>query len=297
MTPSQAQPVNPVLNDLTIHLTWPGENSPRALTREDLRKELARREIAEYGEVMKRHLFQGRLEGHQSTSPDPQCPGCGGTGYYSLKIADHEDSRFGKLFHCECTAGARSARLQSISGLTPSERLVSLDDIEPTGGMTDLIVDVARSFVKKPSKLLTIWGGSGNAKTLILQGIVNACAERHIEAVYIEMKDLADYVRALHQGRDGQEDAYQFIKRLKAVPVLAIDEFDKLKVTEWYEEFETALMSKRYRDALDGLSGTVLAMNSDPANLPEHIYSRLADGRNLILHNTDPDLRSLMADA
>ncbi len=80
------------------------------------------------------------------------------------------------------------------------------------------------------------------------------------------------------------------------MPVLAIDEFDKLKVTEWYEEFETMLMSRRYRDAVDGLSGTVLAMNSDPAKLPEHIYSRLSDGRNLILHNTDPDLRSLMRD-
>lgn len=262
-----------------------------------MRKELAKQAIAEYGAVMQQHLFQGRLQGHPVVSPDAQCPGCGGTGYYSLKITDHEDPRFGKLFHCECTAGARSARLQSISGLTPGERLVSLDDIEPTGGMTDLIVDVARSFVKRPAKIMTVWGGSGNAKTLILQGIVNACAERHVEAVYIEMKDLVDYVRALHQGRDGDEDAYQFIQRLKAVPVLAIDEFDKLKVTEWYEEFETMLMSRRYRDALDGLSGTVLALNSDPASLPDHIYSRLADGRNLILHNTDPDLRSLMADA
>lgn len=203
-----------------------------------------------------------------------------------------EDPLFGKLLPCDCSTANRAARLQRLSGLTPDESLERLADIARTGGQTDVMLMAAQAFVSNPRGFLTVYGGTGNAKSLMLRAVVNECLDRQIEAVYVLMKDLIDYVRdALHE----DDSAVARLKRFKRVRVLAIDEFDKVKVSEWVRELETDVIDRRYRDGLSGLTGTVIAMNESPNALPDHIQSRLRDGRNALINNTDQDLRSLMA--
>jgi hypothetical protein len=229
---------------------------------------------------------------------DPACAICGGLGRYSLNVPTH-DPRFGRLFPCDCTAAWRAARLQELSGLYGEERNVMLSDIIDAGPGTRAMIEAGRVIIEQPRGILTLWGTCGNAKTLVLQGVVNECIARGIDAVYVTMLDLIEYIREAYQ--EGQEgingSAWQRMDRFTAVRVLAIDECDKVKRSEWVLERQTAIFDKRHRLGLAGHCGTMLAMNADPndpAVMPDWISSRLNDGRNRIIHNADPDMRRLM---
>lgn len=216
---------------------------------------------------------------------------CGGIGWYSLDLPVGHP-QFGRALPCECQARRRAEILQAVCGLNEDERLARLGDVVAAGPGTAAMLDAARAFIAKPAGILTVWGKCGNAKTTVLQAIVNECLDRNLSAVYVTLYDLINWVRDAF--RDDTDSAWGRVHRLTAVSVLCIDEFDKIKITEWSEELQTAVLDRRYRDGLSGRVGTVLAMNSDPNHLPEWIYSRLCDGRNRIVHNADPDLRPRM---
>jgi hypothetical protein len=61
-----------------------------------------------------------------------------------------------------------------------------------------------------------------------------------------------------------------------------------------YPNRDTDLVDKRHRRGLDGTNGTLIAMNTDPALQSDWIASRLMDGRNQVVHNTDADLRPML---
>lgn len=172
---------------------------------------------------------------------------------------------------------------------------VSLDQVIMRGDTTKM-VEIAREFVKNPYGVLTFWGGEGNGKTLVLQAVVNEMRWKygHI-GVYITFADLMDYIR---EGFNQEADvpARQRYDQIVAAPVLAIDEVDKVNITSWGNEFRTRFFDDRYRRGCYGECYTLFAMNWDPREMPEYIYGRLADGRNLIFHNRDDSFRPAMGD-
>lgn len=277
---------NQAICQLSSRMTTPSQ-LPRLSTREEMRQQRFREAMDTY------RRETGALLSTATGAQLPQtdvCQDCLGLGYISANVPV-EDPLFGKLLPCSCTTTDRSARLQRLSGLTIDERAERLSHIARTGGQTDVMLNAAQAFVLNPRGFLTVYGGSGNAKSLMLRAVVNECLDRQIEAVYVVMKDLVDYVRdAIHE----DDSAAARLKRFKRVRVLAIDEFDKIKSSDWVRELETDVIDRRYRDGLAGATGTVIAMNEPPSALPDHIASRLRDGRNVLINNTDQDLRSLM---
>lgn len=204
---------------------------------------------------------------------------------------------FGRLVPCQCRSGRTSARLQAASGLNPDERLYTLADIEDSGPGTRHMLAAARVFVANPIGLLTVYGSYGNGKTITLMAIVNECLKRGLPAVYVRFTDLLDYIRdgfnevkttGEYSGR-----AYVRAQRFLSIRVLAIDELDDARDTEWKIEFEKGLFDRRYRDGNSHLTGTVLATNQRPEKfLDAKIVSRIRDGRNVVVENNDPDMRS-----
>lgn len=178
------------------------------------------------------------------------------------------------------------------------ERLITLDMIETEGrpGTAEMVETCAR-FIRNPNEIITIWGGSGNAKTMALQAVVNHFVGQQVEAVYITAFDLISYIRAAFHKTDKNdlevkdESAWQRLGRFERVQILAVDEFDKINVTAWVREQLTDLIDRRYRLAEDGQAGTLIAMNDDPREQPSWIYSRLS--RYRIIHNQDGDMRPL----
>jgi len=221
------------------------------------------------------------------------CELCSGTGWWYAPNLPVGHPQFGKMIACECQAEAISARLRDACNLTMGELQMNLDKIDLHGRPdTTRIVTHARQFIALPVGMFTVWGTCGNAKTMILQSIVNACIGNGIPAMYVTFAQLLDWVRDAynHQG----DSVITRKDRVATVRVLAIDEMDKVKHTDWVNEFETDILDRRYRLGLDGKAGTVIAMNESPEMLSQWIYSRLSDGRNVIMQNRDKDIRRLL---
>lgn len=228
-----------------------------------------------------------------SARPDsqPVCELCGGFGFARGDFPVGHP-QFGRLVRCTCKAREDAERLQRLSGLTESERAVKLSDIKTAGRpQTRAMVTACAKFLDQPYGTLVIHGTSGNAKTVALQACVNALVSVGVEAVYITAFDLIAHIReAFNEKQEVKsESAYDRIVRFGTVPFLAIDEFDKLKMTDWVQEQITDLIDRRYRLGCDNQAGTMVAMNGDPRDLPVWIYSRLSQGE--IIRNNDSDLR------
>jgi hypothetical protein len=92
---------------------------------------------------------------------------------------------------------------------------------------------------------------------------------------------------------------YARLERVKFVRMLAVDEFQGSKITDWRLEQLRNIVDRRWRDGLDGKSFSMFAMNEDPASLEPRIWSRLRDGRNAlsgipVIQNNDKDMRPLL---
>jgi len=220
------------------------------------------------------------------------CAECGGSGWLRWDVPLGHP-QFGKAERCGCKRLEDMARLQRLSGLTASEQAVRLSDVVAAGAGTKAMVEAARGFIQNPVGFLTLHGTTGNAKTTVLQGVVNELVAGGMEAVYVTAFDLLGYIRkAFNANKDVVNlDAHDRLRRFSAVRVLCIDELDKVRWTEFVEEQITDLIDARYRLGLDWSVGTVIAMNANPETLPPWIYSRLRDGRNVMVENTDADVR------
>lgn len=232
---------------------------------------------------------------------DISCDDC--PGYYTFNVPVGHPN-FGRSFPCEHkqnhTALERVAELQKICGLNSVEQQYRLADLIETGGVTNRVIEAARAFVEKPAGFLTIWGGTGNGKTLVTMAVVNELIALGIPAMYTTLIDLESWIRqsynrerAARIGDNADVDAalsdWQRIEKLARIRVLAIDEFDKVKRSEWTYQLEADIVDKRYRDGIAGLTGTLLAMNEFA--LPTHIESRVRDSRFTLIQNTDADMR------
>lgn len=229
-----------------------------------------------------------------------ECPACAGLGWVRHDVrTGHPD--FGQLFPCDCQSEAierrKFERLVNISGLLPGELDLRFSDViqrSDGGDGTAEMLKLARAFVGEPRGIFIVWGGYGNGKTLILQAIVNEFRhQRGVWGTYVRLKDLIDHIRD-GNAPDALDDARERYEYLKAVPILAIDECDKARMTEYAEEFWRAFLDDRYRLGLACEAHTVLAMNCDPATLSGDIWDRLMDGRFTRHHNADESMRPAM---
>lgn len=208
--------------------------------------------------------------------------------------AEPGDRDFGKLVVCECKRAEREARrmerLVGQSGLLASEAAVTLDQVVGRGRDTRKMVELARRFVAKPWGFLTLWGGYGNGKTLVLQAIVNEMRDAGVPSAYVRLADILAYLR------DGFRDwtEQHRYELLRDIEVLAIDEMDGARMTGYAWEFRSKFLDDRYRRAVEGTAHTIFAMNVDPETLPGDIWDRLRDGRFRVFENRDASLRPSM---
>ncbi len=225
------------------------------------------------------------------------CQACNGVGWLR-NDAQPGETGFGELAPCICIydviAAKRLARLVRISGMQEQELTLTLDNVSERDAIADAMTE-ARRIVDDPYGFLTLWGGVGNGKTLILQAVVNELRQRvGMEGAYVRFKDLLDYIRAGFDDRDGEGSERQRYQFLRSVPVLAIDEVDKARMTAYAFEFRSAFLDDRYRLAKAGQAVTLFALNADPREMPPDIYDRLRDGRFVICRIEASSMRPAM---
>jgi DNA replication protein DnaC len=244
----------------------------------------------------------------ETTSTEPVCPVCGGLGYikYDLPPTHPEFGRWHLCPETEWHASDRSARLINSSGLLEGERwtLERLAELEEdTTGMVELLC----KWLSRPRGWLYLWGPFGTGKTVALQAAVYEFCLRGIPAYYSTFADLLDVMQGAFtppQARRDEDmhgwqrhDTYlSRLRRLQRIPLLAIDEFEKHKETEWVKQFRTQLVDIRYRTAISddkrARTYTLWAGNADPKSLPGYIWDRIDDNRFVVYHYTGESKRA-----
>lgn len=148
----------------------------------------------------------------------------------------------------------------------------------------------AQRFIDRPYGFLSIHGNFGNGKTTTLMAIVNGVIEHGIEARYLTASDLLAYMRETFNNETKETD-YDRLHELAKIPVLCIDEMDKLRDTPYSRELQQELINLRYRNAR--ILGTVLAWNGGINDLPfPAIVSRVREFS--VVQNNDSDIRPLI---
>lgn len=215
------------------------------------------------------------------------CSDCDGKKYFTYDVP-FGHPYFGRIFSCPTCN--KDAYYRSC-GLSDHERTITLDAIVTKNRPgTEKTVAAARAFIARPVGFLSLHGGFGNGKTTILQAIVNAVVNSGQEARYLTAADLLAYMRETFNNETKETD-YDRIHELARVPVLCIDEMDKLRDTPYSREIQQELINLRYRDAK--FLGTVLAWNGDINALPwQAVISRMSEFT--VIHNTDSDMRKLI---
>lgn len=205
------------------------------------------------------------------------------------------DRLFGKLIPCDNPfhTAERLDREARLSNLHAGDLASRLKDIDPYPGNGAMLA-AARQMITRPSGWLYIWGGPGNAKSEVLIAIVNEVNEAgRGPAMYVTYNHLVDWVREGNKP-DATESYIQRFDKLKALRLLAVDEMDKARETEFSQEFRFAFLDERYRQGILGTSAMVFASQSNPALLPLPLYDRVRDGRFTIVENTAPSARPNM---
>ena len=233
--------------------------------------------------------------GVATTPPKPAytCSTCGDLGYVRASLpANHP--LFGRLFPCpDCKQ--RVSGQPDEYGLLPADRSLSWADILEIDPSIFAAKQTVQAVLSAGYGWVYLWGGYGVAKTAILKIAVAEFLRKAGEpAAYLRMADLMDEIRSAYDAKSPQVEALKRVRWFSTLPVLAIDEFEKVKETGFVEERRFQILDNRYEAATRQEFGvTLLAANVPPGDLPPAIASRVNDGRFRVVHITAQDMRPM----
>lgn len=192
--------------------------------------------------------------------------------------------QFGQPIKCNDPfhGDARAARMAAVSSLGPEDVKRRLSDIKPVSGNQEML-EAAAAIIERGYGWLYIFGGPGNAKSEVLKAIVNQANDTGKgPAIYTTLATILDYIRQGFVSNDYLERKERLIK----APVLAIDEMDKIKNSDWVEQFRFLFLDARYQSAVNKQTMTVFAGQPHPKIIFDSpIYDRFRDGRFFIIEN------------
>lgn len=166
----------------------------------------------------------------------------------------------------------------------------SLDwsDVLPVNGI-DRAVDAVRRTLSWGFGWVYLYGDYGLGKTLLLKIAIAQTLRTGETGAYVRMSEILDHLRAGFDDKLEGESAR--LNWWSEIPILAIDEFDKLRETGYGDERRFVLMDRRYELATAKRGVTLIASNSAPEKLPGYLYDRVRDGRFTMVEIDGQSLR------
>lgn len=181
-------------------------------------------------------------------------------------------------------------RLERIDGLVPGDRGKSFSAMRRMPHMEEATLAVLE-MVGKRKGLVTLRGEPGRGKSYLLMAAVNEARNAGVPAIYTTTADLLDHLRKAY-APEAKVDYDARWEMLVNCEVLALDELDRFKSTEWAEEKFGSFMDLRYRLMDNRL--TLCALNGKVSDLPNRVASRLGDGRARVIEMKGIDMRRVM---
>lgn len=211
-----------------------------------------------------------------------QCDICHGSGW-RVEIYGPDTWDFRNV-RCSCVD------FLAISRLSEADQKLTIDDLkdrsDDTGRELWALRFLGKEMLADPYGWLTLYGNTGSAKSLLQKALVASLCREGLEARYYTMPELHF---AVMPGKDeespfGKMDVGSLCDMLKRIPVLAIDELDKVRWSPWIVETIGDVLDYRHNHAAERV--TLLSMNLHPDKWSlvndakiGHLYSRMIDGR------------------
>ena len=231
--------------------------------------------------------------------PQPRCALCDDRQLLRLP-EDHPDA--GRLIPCPRCA-PKSTR--SIYGLTVAEQDYTWGNIAPypltMTSRDKTITTTAKRMADRLSEILVtpgqyifISGGYGLGKTRLLKTAIAETLRAGKQAQYSNLADILADIRDAFDSSDPRDSALARYRRWVELPMLAIDEIDKIQSTEWARDRLFHLLNSRYEAAMSGETSTLLASNIAAREIDPAFASRINDGRALSILLSGADVRPAM---
>jgi hypothetical protein len=225
----------------------------------------------------------------------PVCDYCNGVGYVRVNV-DIGHPQFGQVLPCpKCTVKASGFEPDNY-GLLPSDRSLTWADIIDLNGRN--VYEAKRAIqavLERGWGWVFLYGTYGTAKTTLLKvAIAEFLRTEGEQAVYTTMIDVMDEIRAAYDAKSPNQEAINRLRWWSSLPLLAIDEAEKINETEFVKERRFQLLDARYWSATQQHYGiTLIAANVAPEGLPGAIASRIKDGRFIAMKLTGFDARPI----
>lgn len=236
----------------------------------------------------------------RSIEDEKVCPRCRGAGWLYAVDSDgnviwKKNSRYGqsvKAVPCPSCKGhemadRRRRYLERIDGLSPAERKLTFQQFVISESNREAY-NAIREAVMRRKGMVTLSGPPGVGKTTLLACAINYARDEGIEAIYSTIADLLDFLRKAYDP-NAKVSANQRWDLLVTVPVLALDELDDFRTTEWALERFRRLIDERWRNMDQCV--TLLATNVSVDVLDYKVASRLRDGRAVVVEIGGRDVR------
>lgn len=213
---------------------------------------------------------------------DPNCPICGGIGYYRLDLpVGHPD--FGKLQACDCRRHDLNqralGRLYALSNLSELRHL-TFESFEPRGRVglgarqadsLERAFNQAQHYARTLEGWLVLQGGYGCGKTHLAAAIANFAVSLGVPTLFLTVPDLLDALRFTY---DDPEASFEGrFEQIRNVNLLVLDDFGTQNATAWAQEKLFQIINYRYINQLS----TVVTTNLPLDQIEGRIRSRLED--------------------
>lgn len=227
----------------------------------------------------------------------PVCPVCGGLGYITYDVPPGHPL-FGRAVPCACQAERQAVELRRRLHETSSLRVLQDKRFEtflPDGlGLPPEQArslrrawERARAFAEHPEGWLVLRGGTGCGKTHLAAAIAHRLLERGVAALFINVPDLLDELRATFHP-EAESSYEERFWELREAPVLILDDLGAQQSTPWAQEKLFQLLDWRYNARLP----TVITTNLSLDAFEPRLRSRLQDPRLVeIVAILAPDFR------
>ncbi len=212
---------------------------------------------------------------------EPICPICGGTGFVRSDYPVGHP-QFGKLTMCPNANLLRLPNSERYGLASDEAHRLDWSDVLDRGN-TLQAVQVIQLALQREYGWVYLWGDFGQGKTLALKIAVAQALRAHRFAAYVRMSEMVENLRAAFNAQNPSAEAECRLEWWTNLPVLAIDEIDRLRQTAYATEQQFLLLDRRYEQALRQRSVTLMAANTAPEQLPGYLADRILDGRFAIV--------------
>lgn len=257
--------------------------------------------------AMKQAAQSGKVYINDIPPVPGQCPNCGGSGRLAVSFEATKSSEsylafddgYGQIrvrtvtYPCPiCSERDRQIEREyawAHSGIDAHERDWRIDYIENMPGKESALMRAREllAMTPKPCGLYIFHGDYGRGKTGILKSLTAQFILAGVTARYYRAADLLGEIRSTY-GDQASVTEDQIVNQLGSLFFLAVDEVDRVSMTDWSMATLMRILDTRY--ARRGQVATAIATNARPDQMSSewgYLQSRLRDGERVPMDGQD----------